>query len=76
MDKATTKDRCLHYIGWHALAYGAPAGTEDVQGILEEHHNMSADDTMKLLDDLKDNDEISYWTGKFTEGWILPDNDD
>lgn len=73
MDTASKEDRCLHYIGWHANAYGAPADTETIQAIMAKHQKLDESATIELLDSLKEQNKVDYWTGKYTEGWIIPD---
>lgn len=70
-DKFTKKERCLHYIGMHARMYGAPADDESIEAIMDEYHSLSPAQTQIVLNSLKDNNEIAYWKGKFTEGWII-----
>lgn len=68
----TVKETCLHYIGWHAHAYGAPADTESIAAILEKHYGMASNDTTKLLADLEVDKKIEFWQGKYTSGgWII-----
>ncbi len=71
MEKLTRKEKCLHYIGWHTFAYGAPAVTDNIQEIMSKEFTMSAEETDTLLDQLKKDGEISFSEESYTEGWII-----
>lgn len=69
----TKRERCLHYIGWHSFAYGAPADMESIKAILNNQYLMSGEVVEELVAELKKAELITYWEGTHSEGWILSD---
>ncbi len=73
IDPLTSKERCLHYIGWHANAYGAPADAESIRAVVGSKHDLTDEECNKLLESLHSSNEIEYWAGEYTEGFIIPE---
>lgn len=64
----TAEDRVLHYIRWHALAYGAPAPMDEITEKLGMMHGLTETQSHDLLVRLRKEGLIAYKEGRFS-GW-------
>lgn len=68
MDTMTVEDRVLHYIGWHAIAYGAPAPTDEIVAQLHGKHGLTEAQASEVIESMRKAGRIAYREGVFTEG--------
>ena len=69
MDTMTAEGRALHYIRWHAAAYGAPAPMDEIADQLHKRHGLTETQSCDLLVRMQRSGQIAYTEGTTLEGW-------
>lgn len=68
MDTMTAEDRAMHYIRWHASAYGAPAPMDEIADQLRNRHGLTETQSHDLLVSMRSAGRIAYAAGEFVSG--------
>ena len=69
MDTMTAESRAIHYIRWHAAAYGAPAPMDEIAAQLRGRHGLTETQSHDLLVKLRNAGQIAYTDGLTLSGW-------
>lgn len=68
----SAEDRVLHYVRWHAAAYGAPAPTDELVSQLRELLGLGDTQGADVLERMRVAGSIAYREGPVLCGWVEP----
>lgn len=66
----SAEDRVLHYVRWHAAAYGAPAPTDELVSQLRERLGLDDTQGADVLERMRAAGSIAYCEGPELCGWV------